>query len=894
MSVPAACPTQLGSAKDLDATPARLHRYARRGQLRKMRKLLVKGADPDVPNTAGQSPLFMAALLGHANLVEPLLRSGANPNLRCFDGSTAIHAAAFSCLTKLLSTLLDAGGDLRLHDNRGRSPEDWALAAGPDRNSQVLDFLWHCRSEMSQLLTHNETPMDPRSLRASSSARLLTPTSSVRRLFQLRFFHSPSSTSLAGSHSLGFGKLYRCGLRRLGVLGSTPIVGERELVRPDCEREVSYANGPFTVMNNRVWGSQRVTVRQLKQPSHTHCSKPQGTMDLLIAEQEHCSHLHHPNLLLLLSVCLSDNLEHVHLVYERVAIGSLYTILHTKRCEFPSFHSEQIVRLLYQVCEALLFLHSRGYIHRSVTSHSVQLVNMELAKLSNLEYMQERSDGMTCGNMSAAAIPHQLYNWLPPEIICGRVGTERSDIYSFCTVTQEAFTGSIPWASLDGLMVKEMLLSGRSLSLDTRVPSALQSMFQIGISLRHRDRTLNLQDIRFTLSKELQVSGPSIETAARRRVPSVNSQDRHPPRLQTNVTDAVDGFSPVRPYCQSKAYRDSTENEGMCYYEVDFSSSQSYYSTYSQYQSSEASTGLPAGTAPPGHQPDGRTENQTKVTPSPDTLMELEGSMCGAQGHMRTDLHSGRSQRNAGCELNSSECATDKTRPRSLSQVCEPGRERVRVYSVRHGKEIELESDSSLILESVSECTSQEGESDSPDRTSTSPRVGEEWMSSTFPSAPHGGGLSRRPQAPFRPCSGSIQESASLLEWANNSLQRMERSFINSIQTLEQFTAHDWEAAEQHQCQRVTNQHKDKAAGLSNMKPQLLQDVSDRSACGPGMAEQRTSGTTEFLSCSGTDPLEPGIIQGSAGAFTVCHPQEHHSIASSTGPDVGLESQLKT
>ncbi|GCB83787.1 hypothetical protein scyTo_0024106 [Scyliorhinus torazame] len=113
-------------------------------------------------------------------------------------------------------------------------------------------------------------------------------------------------------------------------------------------------------------------------------------MDLLIAEQEHCSHLHHPNLLLLLSVCLSDNLEHVHLVYERVAIGSLYTILHTKRCEFPSFHSEQIVRLLYQVCEALLFLHSRGYIHRSVTSHSVQLVNMELAKLSNLEYMQER------------------------------------------------------------------------------------------------------------------------------------------------------------------------------------------------------------------------------------------------------------------------------------------------------------------------------------------------------------------------------------------------------------------------------------------------------------------------------------------------------------------------
>ncbi|XP_078394135.1 inactive serine/threonine-protein kinase TEX14-like, partial [Cetorhinus maximus] len=106
--------------------------------------------------------------------------------------------------------------------------------------------------------------------------------------------------------------------------------------------------------------------------------------------------------------------------------------------------------------------------------------------------------------MSAAAIPYQLYNWLPPEIIWGRVGTVRSDIYSFCTVVQEAFTDTVPWSSLDGLMVKEMLLSGRSLSLDPRVPTPLHSIVQIGTCLRQRDRTLNLQDIRFTLRNQLQ------------------------------------------------------------------------------------------------------------------------------------------------------------------------------------------------------------------------------------------------------------------------------------------------------------------------------------------------------------------------------------------------------
>ena len=56
---------------------------------------------------------------------------------RCFDGSTPIHAAAFSGNQWILSKLLDAGGDLRLHDEKGRNPETWALAAGKERSTAV-------------------------------------------------------------------------------------------------------------------------------------------------------------------------------------------------------------------------------------------------------------------------------------------------------------------------------------------------------------------------------------------------------------------------------------------------------------------------------------------------------------------------------------------------------------------------------------------------------------------------------------------------------------------------------------------------------------------------------------------------------------------------------------
>ena len=61
---------------------------------------------------------------------------------RCFDGSTPVHAAAFSGNQWILSKLLNAGGDLRLHDEKGQNAEAWALAAGKDRSTQVsVDLL---------------------------------------------------------------------------------------------------------------------------------------------------------------------------------------------------------------------------------------------------------------------------------------------------------------------------------------------------------------------------------------------------------------------------------------------------------------------------------------------------------------------------------------------------------------------------------------------------------------------------------------------------------------------------------------------------------------------------------------------------------------------------------
>lgn len=53
-----------------------------------------------------------------------------------------------------------------------------------------------------------------------------------------------------------------------------------------------------------------------------------------------CSNLRHPNLLQLMAVCLSQDLKKIRLVYERITVGTLFSVLHERvnglSIDFPS------------------------------------------------------------------------------------------------------------------------------------------------------------------------------------------------------------------------------------------------------------------------------------------------------------------------------------------------------------------------------------------------------------------------------------------------------------------------------------------------------------------------------------------------------------------------------
>uniref|UniRef100_A0A2K5QIE0 Inactive serine/threonine-protein kinase TEX14 n=1 Tax=Cebus imitator TaxID=2715852 RepID=A0A2K5QIE0_CEBIM len=503
--LPIPCPVQIGTLRN-DSLEAQLHEYVKQGNYVKVKKILKKGICVDAVNSLGQTPLFVAALLGLMKLVDVLVDYGSDPNHRCFDGSTPVHAAAFSGNQWILSKLLDAGGDLRLHDERGQNPQTWALTAGKERSTQIVEFMQSCASHMQAIIQGFSYDLLKK---IDSPQRLVYSPPWLGGLVQRNPNGSPKRLLKAGVisaqniYSFGFGKFYLTGATQIAYLGSLPVIGEKEVIQADDEPTFSFFSGPYMVMTNLVWNGNRVTVKELNLPTHPHCSKLR-LADLLIAEQEHSSKLRHPYLLQLMAVCLSQDLKKTRLVYERITIGTLFSVLHERRSQFPVLHMEVIVHLLLQISDALRYLHFRGFIHRSLSSYAIHIISPGEARLTNLEYMMESQDGGVQRDLTQVPLPTQLYNWAAPEVILQKAATVKSDIYSFSMIVQEILTDDIPWSGLNGSVIKEAIVLGNYLEADVRLPKPYYDIVKSGIHVKQKDRTMNLQDIQYILKNDLK------------------------------------------------------------------------------------------------------------------------------------------------------------------------------------------------------------------------------------------------------------------------------------------------------------------------------------------------------------------------------------------------------
>lgn len=96
----------------------------------KMKEALDKGADINIKDGNGYTPLIYSAYLGNENIVELLVENGAMINERDALDKTALTHAAYRGHLRTVSHLLEKGAKANVHDYFGKTPLDYAERGG--------------------------------------------------------------------------------------------------------------------------------------------------------------------------------------------------------------------------------------------------------------------------------------------------------------------------------------------------------------------------------------------------------------------------------------------------------------------------------------------------------------------------------------------------------------------------------------------------------------------------------------------------------------------------------------------------------------------------------------------------------------------------------------------
>ncbi len=113
-----------------------------RGQVEVARLLVERGADVDIPQGDGWSPLHAAVTDGndaaHVELTRLLLDHKAKIGITNVNGLTPLHVAAQKGNTSTMQLLLDRGADIHVKDKKGLTPLALALQEGQPASVELL------------------------------------------------------------------------------------------------------------------------------------------------------------------------------------------------------------------------------------------------------------------------------------------------------------------------------------------------------------------------------------------------------------------------------------------------------------------------------------------------------------------------------------------------------------------------------------------------------------------------------------------------------------------------------------------------------------------------------------------------------------------------------------
>jgi ankyrin repeat protein len=117
--------TQVINTRDITSGESGLHLVTARRDATWIRFLIQRGANPNIADNAGVTPIQLATSLGFVEGVEALIEGGANVNVADSQGETPLISAVHQRNVALARRLLGEGANPDQNDNSGRSARDY-------------------------------------------------------------------------------------------------------------------------------------------------------------------------------------------------------------------------------------------------------------------------------------------------------------------------------------------------------------------------------------------------------------------------------------------------------------------------------------------------------------------------------------------------------------------------------------------------------------------------------------------------------------------------------------------------------------------------------------------------------------------------------------------------
>jgi ankyrin repeat protein len=120
--------------------------------------LMQSGANIDAANNAGRVALHLALRRSCVSAVELLLYHGADPNKVDYQRRSPLYYAMKSCRSsEMVTLLLEHGADLKTEDHRGDSPLHYALHY--DRSPEMVQLLLQHGADLNHVNRNGRTPL---------------------------------------------------------------------------------------------------------------------------------------------------------------------------------------------------------------------------------------------------------------------------------------------------------------------------------------------------------------------------------------------------------------------------------------------------------------------------------------------------------------------------------------------------------------------------------------------------------------------------------------------------------------------------------------------------------------------------------------------------------------